>query len=49
MLLKLDVALVEIELCAVGDIDLLLDEIDAGDFLMTGCSTWMRVFISMKK
>ncbi len=49
VLLEFDVTLVELELLAVGDADLLLDQIDARcTSSVTGCSTWMRVFISMK-
>ena len=36
------------QLLAGGDADLLDDQIDARDHLGDGCSTWMRVFISMK-
>ena len=36
------------QMLAGGDADYLLDEIDAGDESVTGCSTWRRVFISRK-
>ncbi len=32
-----------------GDAQLQLDQVDAGDLSVTGCSTCSRVFISMKK
>ncbi len=33
---------------AAGDAQLRLHQIDAVTISVTGCSTWMRVFISMK-
>ena len=33
---------------ALGDADLRLDDVDAGDRSVTVCSTWMRGFTSMK-
>ena len=43
-----EVALRHRELLARRDADLLLHQVDAGHLSVTGCSTWMRVFISMK-
>ena len=48
MAAEFDVALLEREVVAGGGADLFEDQVDAGDHSVTGCSTWMRVFISMK-
>jgi len=48
MAVEFDVALRQLEIAAGGDADLLQDQIDIVIISVTGCSTWMRVFISMK-
>jgi len=45
---KTHVLLRERQLAAGRDADLLQDQIDVVIISVTGCSTWMRVFISMK-
>jgi hypothetical protein len=37
------------ELLAVGDAELLTHQVDAGDLLGDGCSTWRRVLTSRKE
>lgn len=46
--IEADLVLLQRQRLAEGDAQLPLDEVDAGDQLVTGCSTWRRVFISMK-
>jgi hypothetical protein len=41
-------SLLDRQLLAGGDADLLAHDVDAGDRSVTGCSTCTRVFISMK-
>jgi len=45
---EFEVFLFDREWMAIGDADLFADKVEPVIISVTGCSTWIRVFISMK-